>query len=384
MAAHTTKICLSLGRINGPGFGQYASLNRATYATALSTSNFTGNKGGPDRGGRGAFVRRPRREPGEPRTEKMDSQQDWSAVYPSAASFRPGSVPLPVRMGYPVKGGVPSEKRGNLELIKIPNFLHLTPAAIKKHCEALKRKPPCKACFSLYKCFPVYLLDQMGTAFIPRGNRLTFSFLPSAFCTEWPAGLDSDGDLDKHLPIQIETTDYVSAGPSVRNPAARVVTLRVRLSSLNLDEHAREKMLKLLGDRYCKDTDILTITTDSCPLKQQNTDYAMYLLTVLYHEAWKTEAWESEMTRADRREYIWEDSASQQNVLDTLARMATPVPGEGVGEGVGEGEAPPREVLLARPEVQQYRDSVTRLKNEGESEGATLRYREAVKKLLSL
>ena len=90
------------------------------------------------------------------------------------------------------------------------------------------------------------------------------------------------------------------------------------------------------------------------------------------------------MTRADRREYIWEDSASQQNVLDTLARMATPVPGEGVGEGVGEGEAPPREVLLARPEVQQYRDSVTRLKNEGESEGATLRYREAVKKLLSL
>ncbi|CAL8375884.1 unnamed protein product [Arctogadus glacialis] len=343
MAAHTTKICLSLGRINGPGFGQYASLNRATYATALSTSNFTGNKGGPDRGGRGAFVRRPRREPGEPRTEKMDSQQDWSAVYPSAASFRPGSVPLPVRMGYPVKGGVPSEKRGNLELIKIPNFLHLTPAAIKKHCEALK-----------------------------------------PFCTEWPAGLDSDADLDKHLPIRIETTDYVSAGPSVRNPAARVVTLRVRLSSLNLDEHAREKMLKLLGDRYCKGTDILTIPTDSCPLKQQNTDYAMYLLTVLYHEAWKTEAWESEMTRADRREYIWEESASQQNVLDTLARMAAPVPGEGVGEGVGEGEAPPREELLARPEVQQYRDSVTRLKNEGESEGATLRYREAVKKLLSL
>ena len=88
------------------------------------------------------------------------------------------------------------------------------------------------------------------------------------------------------------------------------------------------------------------------------------------------------MTRADRPEYIWEDSASQLNILDTLGRMAPP--GEGQGEGQGEAAPPPREELLGRAEVQQYRDSVTRLKNEGESESATLRYREAVKKLLSL
>lgn len=37
---------------------------------------------------------------------------------------------------------------------------------------------------------------------------------------------------------------------------------QVKLSSLNLDEHARKKMLKLVGERYSKDTDILTITTD--------------------------------------------------------------------------------------------------------------------------
>lgn len=49
----------------------------------------------------------------------MDIKQDWTAVYPSAAPFRPGSVPLPVRMGYPVKGGVPAEKKGNLELLKV-------------------------------------------------------------------------------------------------------------------------------------------------------------------------------------------------------------------------------------------------------------------------
>ncbi|KAJ3597162.1 hypothetical protein NHX12_003562 [Muraenolepis orangiensis] len=346
MAAHTTKmLCVSLGRIHGPRLGLCPPLGRATYATALSTDRFTGNKGPHDRGGRGPFPRRARRDPGKPRTEKMDSGDlDWTTVYPSATPFRPGSVPLPVRMGYPVKGGVPPEKKGNLELVKIPNFLHLTPAAIKKHCEALK-----------------------------------------PFCTEWPSGLDTEADLDQHFPIRVQSTSYVSAGPSVRNPAARVIHLRVKLSSLNLDDHARKKMLKLLGDRYRKDTDILTVKTDSCPLRQQNLDYAMYLLTALFHESWKTEAWESEITRADFLDYVWEDSASQHSILDTLTRMTAPGEAQGEGEAAAEEAAPPpREQLLGRAEVQEYRESVTRVKNEKESESATLRYREAVKKVLGL
>lgn len=56
---------------------------------------------------------------GEPRTERMAVDQDWTAVYPTAKSFKPDAVPLPVRMGYPVKRGVPPEKKGNLELIKV-------------------------------------------------------------------------------------------------------------------------------------------------------------------------------------------------------------------------------------------------------------------------
>jgi hypothetical protein len=32
----------------------------------------------------------------------------------------------------------PVKPKGNLELVKIPNFLHLTPPAIKRHCEAIK------------------------------------------------------------------------------------------------------------------------------------------------------------------------------------------------------------------------------------------------------
>ena len=118
----------------------------------------------------------------------MSVDQDWPSVYPVAAPFKPSAVPLPVRMGYPVKRGVPMAKEGNLELLKIPNFLHLTPVAIKKHCEALKD-----------------------------------------FCTEWPAALDSDEKCEKHFPIEIDTADYISSGPSIRNPKARVVTLRVRV-----------------------------------------------------------------------------------------------------------------------------------------------------------
>lgn len=334
MAVRTGTVLLSFGRSLNSSFSLEKAFNKATYATALSVNSSPGNRGPPGRNGRGPAGRKPRRDPGEPRTEKMPLDQDWTAVYPAAAPFRAGSVPLPVRMGYPVKGGVPPEKKGNLELIKIPNFLHLTPAAIKKHCEALK-----------------------------------------PFCTEWPSALDTEAKCDEHFPVRVESTDFVSSGPSVRNPSARVVHLRVKLSSLNLDDHARKKMLKLVGERYCKDTDTLTIKTDSCPLRRQNYDYAMYLLTVLYHESWKTEAWEASKTVADMEEYSWEDSPSQRNILDILVRMK--VSGEEEGEEM-------REQLLRQREVQEYKESVTRLKNEGENESSMSQYKEAVKKVLSL
>lgn len=50
------------------------------------------------------------------------------------------------------------------------------------------------------------------------------------FCTEWPSALDSDEKCEQHFPIEIETVDYVSSGTSIRNPKARVVTLRVSSS----------------------------------------------------------------------------------------------------------------------------------------------------------
>lgn len=74
-------------------------------------------------------------------------------------------------------------------------------------------------------------------------------------------------------------------------------------------------------------------------------------------------------------EYSWEDSPSQKSILDMLLCMR--VAGEGEDEEV-------RAQLLGRTEVQEYKDSVTRLKNEGESESTVLQYKEAVKKVLSL
>ncbi|CAJ0948314.1 unnamed protein product [Ranitomeya imitator] len=186
-----------------------------------------------------------RKEVPPPRAEKMPPEQEWSSVFPSAASFRPAAVPLPVRMGYPKKKAAPPDKIGNLELLKIPNFLHLTPAAIRKHCAVLKE-----------------------------------------FCTPWPTALTSDDSCSRHFPIQLQSMDYLSAGPSLRNPKARAVTLQVTLSSLNLDTHAQRKLIKLVGPRYNPEDDTLTLRTDRCPVRKQNQDYALYLLTVLYHEAW--------------------------------------------------------------------------------------------------
>ncbi|XP_059243172.1 small ribosomal subunit protein mS35 isoform X2 [Mustela nigripes] len=216
---------------------------------------------------------------------------------------------------------------------KIPNFLHLTPVAIKKHCEALKD-----------------------------------------FCTEWPAALDSDEKCEKHFPIEVDTTDYVSAGPSIRNPKARVVTLRVKLSSLNLDDHAKKKLIKLVGERYCKTTDVLTIKTDRCPLKRQNYDYALYLLTVLYHESWKTEEWEKDKTEADMEEYVWNNSSSEKNILETLLQIKAAEKNLDVN----------KEELLATKEVEEYKKSVVSLKNEGDNENTLSQYKESVKKLLNL
>ncbi|XP_076623365.1 mitochondrial ribosomal protein S35 isoform X2 [Colletes latitarsis] len=117
----------------------------------------------------------------KPKAEIMPTDQNWQAIWPTARTFHPGIVPLPVRQGYKHNKNAHPDKYGNVELMKIPNFLHLTPPAIKAHCEALKK-----------------------------------------FCTKWPEGLETDKACEEHFPIEIITSDYCYSSPTIREPLARI------------------------------------------------------------------------------------------------------------------------------------------------------------------
>lgn len=117
----------------------------------------------------------------------MDVSQDWGNVWPGPRSFHPSTVPLPIRQGFQEKAKAPPHKFANSELMKIPNFLHLTPPVIKRQCNALKQ-----------------------------------------FCTPWPKGLTTEESCEKHFPIQYISSEYVHGLPTIRNLLTRIVSVRVR------------------------------------------------------------------------------------------------------------------------------------------------------------
>nr|CAH7716719.1 unnamed protein product [Callosobruchus chinensis] len=238
----------------------------------------------------------------QPRATKMPVDQDWGSVWPGPKTFHPASVPLPVRQGYVGKAAAAApDKYGNAELMKIPNFLHLTPPVIKRQCEALKK-----------------------------------------FCTPWPKGLENDEKCEKHFPIEVVSSDYCHSAPTIRNPLARIVTIKLKLSSLELDERAKDKFIRLVGERYNKETDTLTIVADRCPLKKQNYDYAMYLLTASYHESWNVEPWEELKSEADMEYYHWNNNASKKSVEALFGKPTQDI-----------------------PNAQEYSEAVSTLINEG-------------------
>jgi len=239
-----------------------------------------------------------------PRHTQMKPDQDWNSVWPAARSFHPAVVPLPVRQGVrKMKNQVMPSKYANAELMKIPNFLHLTPPVIKKHCSALRK-----------------------------------------FCTPFPAALDSDEKIEKHFPVKVLTSNYLNSDSSIRDRRSRVVVYTFGLSSLQLDQHARDKIIRLLGDRYDVESDIVTLTVDRCPYRGQNLDYANYLVTALYFESWRVDAWEVK-DHMDHEEFI----ASKDIDADD-----------------------------------DYKNILQDILNKGEDEETLRKYKEATRKLLNL
>ncbi|CAF1170997.1 unnamed protein product [Adineta ricciae] len=253
-----------------------------------------------------------------PRYLRMSTDQDWTNVWPAATSFKYSVVPLPITQGYVASDkenkGLPMEKYANTELIKIPNFFHLTPNHIKKQCAAIKK-----------------------------------------FCTPWPEQLDSDEACDYYLPIKITTYDYLNSTPSIRDSRARVVKFNFKLDQLEFDEHARDKFIRLAGDKYNADRDELTLTADKCPYRKQNYDYAQYLLTALYFESWKTESWEQERTKYDWQRYFWDESPSRTRLLDIL-RASEKDPSSVNAQSLLDQN---------KKLVERYRQSITRVQDEG-------------------
>ena len=262
-----------------------------------------------------------------PKADVMPVDQNWQAIWPTARTFHPHTVPLPVRQGYKHNKRPHPDKYANAELMKIPNFLHLTPPAVKAHCEALKK-----------------------------------------FCTKWPAGLQTDKECEQHFPVEIITSDYCYSSPTIREPLARIVSLRVKVSSLHLDTHAKDKLLRLVGDRYNPETDIVTVVADKCPTRKQNLDYVNYLLTALFHVSWRVEAWEAEKCEADMEYYDWDKSISRKSLV--TVHCWPNIPTDTNYEHI--------------PSATEYKIAVSDLINNGEDSFSINKYKQAVKNVLHL
>lgn len=268
---------------------------------------------------------------------RMPTDQDWSNVWPGPRTFHPASVPLPLKQGFDRrKKRTPPGKYANAELMKLPNFLHLTPPAVKKHCNALRK-----------------------------------------FCTPWPSALLDDEKIEKHFPLRVISTDYCHSSPKIRDPKARVVTFQFRLSHLSLDSHSKDKIRRLLGDRHNSETDVVTLVADRCPLRKQNYDYNQYLMLALYYESWMTEHWESEKVEEDMESYDWNRSRSRQALLAYV---------EWCKRRNGDGTADAASSSSSEDHVSQnfdeYKNAVDDLFNKGETIHNIFKYKESVLKIV--
>ena len=73
-------------------------------------------------------------------------------------------------------------------------------------------------------------------------------------------------------------------------------------------------------------------------------------------------------------EYVWKVSTSEKNILETLLQI----------KAAEKNPELSKEELLSMKEVEDYKNSVVSLKNEGDNENTLSQYKESVKRLLHL
>lgn len=192
------------------------------------------------------------------REKLMRPDQDWESVWPAMRTFHPASVPLPIRQGFiQLQDQVHPSKWTNVELMKIPNFLHLTPPVVRKHCALLK---------------------DMCTAF-PSGDvaRGELSRNENALACEFR--LQYCPYSIPEFPMNQSTSTYLNASSSIRDHRARVVSIKVFIDDLVSPElakdpqrrrHFEDKLIRLVGGgRYNPMDHSITIVADSCPYSWQ-------------------------------------------------------------------------------------------------------------------
>ncbi|OAF70256.1 28S ribosomal protein S35, mitochondrial [Intoshia linei] len=211
-----------------------------------------------------------------PRHEKMEpTSTEWENIWTHPQPFNHHIVPLPIYQGFikNTKLNIPPNKYANAEILKVQNFLHLTPRHVDSQCKLLKK-----------------------------------------FCTPWPKGL-SDDAIEKHFPVKVSYSNFCHSSPSIRHDKSSNVSVQFKLHSLSFNQSARDKIIYLLGQRYNKDNDTVSLFSDRCPTKKQNYDYLIYLMNVLIRESHKLAPFEKLKSEDDELEYKWELTKSK-NIIE--------------------------------------------------------------------
>ena len=173
--------------------------------------------------------------------------EDWTHVWPVSRVFDHHVVHLPLRAGAKTFGNEPRPNSiSNQELMKVPNFLHLTPKHIEMHIKALK-----------------------------------------PLCTRWPTSM-----TESSFPVRFRTYNFLRPGGSTLHPRSHAVEMTVDINAIPLFVEKRQKLLAIVGKRCHPRSQKLVLKSDTLPSRKLNKDHLKYQLLALYSEVAKTEDWE--------------------------------------------------------------------------------------------